>query len=126
MISVKVYDESRDFEHIIESCQKEQWIKFYTTKMELFRQALKTSDSYVAYDGEQYCGFTRCITDGHFSIYCCEIIVDKEYRRKGVGGALLKTVNDKYPTCAMDVISDNDDFYNANGFKVLANGMRHV
>ena len=27
---------------------------------------------------------------------------------------------------AMDVISDNDDFYKANGFKVLANGMRKV
>lgn len=37
---------------------------------------------------------------------------------------LLKAVCDQYPTCAMDVISDNDDFYAANGLKVLANGMR--
>ncbi len=124
MISIKLYEESRDFEHIIRSCEAEGWVKFYSTKKEYFRQALKTSESYVAYDDGQYCGFTRCITDGHFTIFCCEIIVDKEYRRKGVGRLLLKTVNDKYPTCAMDVISDNDDFYKANGFKVLANGMR--
>ena len=124
MISIKPYDESRDFEHIIESCRKEQWVKFYTTKMELFRQALKTSESYVAFVDGEYAGFTRCITDGFFTVFCCEIIVNTEFRRKGVGKALLKTVNDKYPTCAMDVISDNDDFYKANGFKVLANGMR--
>lgn len=124
MISIKPYDENRDFERIIESCRKEQWIKFYTTKMEQFRSALKTSESYVAFVDGEYAGFTRCITDGFFTIFCCEIIVDAEFRRKGVGRALLKTVNDKYPTCAMDVISDNDDFYKANGFKVLANGMR--
>ena len=97
MISIKAYDETRDFEHIIRSCEEEGWIKFYTTKKEEFRRALSASESYVAYDGEEYCGFTRCITDGHFTIFCCEIIVDPEFRRRGVGGLLLKTVNDQYP-----------------------------
>ena len=124
MLEILPYHEERDFESIINSCKAEGWVKFYDKKKELFRKALNTSESYVAYEDGQYCGFTRCITDGHFTIYCCEIIVDEAYRRKDVGKLLLKTVNDKYPTCAMDVISDNDDFYAANGFKVLANGMR--
>lgn len=124
MIKILPYEEVRDFEHIINSCKVEGWVKFYDKKKELFRRALSTSESYVAYEDEQYCGFARCITDGYFTIYCCEIIVDEAFRRKGVGKLLLKAVNDKYPTCTMDVISDNDDFYAANGFKVLANGMR--
>ena len=124
MIEILPYEEARDFEPIISSCKKENWLKFYTTKKELFRQALKTSESYVAFVDGEYAGFTRCITDRHFTIYCCEIIVDEPYRRRGVGKMLMKAVCDKYPTCAMDVISDNDDFYAANGFKVLANGMR--
>ena len=124
MIEILPYKEERDFEHIIASCKAEGWVKFYDKKKELFRKALNTSESYVAYEDEQYCGFTRCISDGHFTIYCCEIIVDEAFRRKGVGRLLLKKVSDKFQSCAMDVISDNDDFYAANGFNVLANGMR--
>lgn len=124
MISIKEYEEERDFESIVESCRKEQWVRFYGPKKDWFRQALKTSESYVAFVDDQYAGFVRALTDGFFTIFCCEIIVEKEYRRQGVGKALLQTLNDKYPSCVIDVISDNDAFYEANGFKVLANGMR--
>lgn len=126
MIEILPYEEARDFEAILAACVEENWVKFYTTKKEFFRQALKTSESYVAYENGVFCGFTRCITDGFFTVYCCEIIVNKEFRRRGVGRQLLKTVMDKYPTCSMDVLSDNDEFYKANDFMILCNGMRKV
>lgn len=37
MIEILHYDEERDFERILSSCEKENWLKFYTTKKELFR-----------------------------------------------------------------------------------------
>lgn len=37
------------------------------------------------YENENYCGYIRCFTDEIFTIYCCEIIVDDEYTRKGIG-----------------------------------------
>ena len=126
MISIEKYQEERDFEHIIQSCVAEKWVKFYTHKKELFRRALAVSESYVAFEDGSYCGFTRCITDGSFTIYCCEIIVDEAFRRKGVGRKLLEAVCEKYPTCSVDVLSDNDEFYKSNGFMVLCNGMRKI
>lgn len=124
MIDIAVYNQNRDFDNIINSCIKENWVKFYTTKKQEFLQALSSSKTYVAFYDEQYCGFIRCITDGFFTIYCCEIIVDEQFRRKGIGKQLLKTVYEKYPTCSIDVLSDNDEFYKYNDFIVLCNGMR--
>lgn len=123
MIEIAVYDEKRDFDNIINSCIKENWVKLYITKKQEFSQALSSSKTYVAFHDKQYCGFIRCITDEFFTIYCCEIIVDEQFRRKGIGKQLLKTVYEQYPTCSVDVLSDNDEFYKNNDFIILCNGM---
>lgn len=125
-IELQEYVEERDYNHILESCRKEHWEKFYTSKKEIYVQALKKSITYVAYEGDAYCGYIRCITDGIFTIYCCEIIIDDEYKRKGVGRLLIEKVREQYPTCCMDVLSDNDSFYQANDFLLLCNGLRKV
>ncbi len=121
---VVLYDENRDFENIIESCKKENWIAFYTDRKECFREALNASCTYTAYKDGEYCGFIRFISDGFFTVYCCEIIVDKPFRGQGVGKLLMAKISGLFPGCSVDVISDNDDFYKANGFIILANGMR--
>lgn len=123
-VHIRQYQEERDYPHILESCKKEHWEKFYTVKKEAYKQALKQSVTYAAYEGEHYCGYIRCITDGIFTIYCCEIIVDDIYKRRGIGRALIETVREQYPACCMDVLSDNDDFYLSGGFLRLCNGMR--
>lgn len=123
-LEIKSYSEERDFENIIQSCKNENWTKFFLEKKEQFRKALKVSYTYVAYVDKRYCGFIRCITDSFFTIYCCEIIVDMEYRRMGIGRKLIQNVLEKFPNCSMDVLSDNDSFYQANNFIVLCNGMR--
>ena len=123
-IQVKTYLEDRDYDHILLSCQKEQWARFYTSQKEAYKKALRHSITYVAYDKDVYSGYIRCITDGFFTIYCCEIIVDEKYRRQGVGQQLIETVRQAYPTSSMDVLSDNDSFYLANDFKLLCHGLR--
>lgn len=37
-----------------------------------------------------------------------------------------KKLMKKYPTCCIDVLSDNDSFYQANDFIILCNGMRRL
>lgn len=125
-IEIREYQEQKDYVHILNSCKNEHWEKFYTSKKDIYTQALKNSITYVAYEEDSYCGYIRCITDGVFTIYCCEIIVDDEYKRKGIGRLLIEKVRTEYPTCCMDVLSDNDEFYQANNFQLLCNGMRKV
>ena len=125
-ISIRKYREERDYVHIMKSCKKEHWEKFYTSKKDIYIQALKNSITYVAYEEGAYCGYIRCITDSIFTIYCCEIIIDDEYKRKGIGRLLIEKVRQDYPTCCIDVLSDNDSFYLANDFFLLCNGMRKV
>lgn len=123
-VSVLEYREDRDYDNILLSCKKEKWEKFYGSKKEQYKQALKESVTYAAYEGESYCGYIRCITDGVFTTYCCEIIVDDGYKRRGIGKMLIDKVKQLYPSCRIDVLSDNDEFYQANGFFLLCNGMR--
>lgn len=124
MIEIKKYEEERDFEHIINLCIAEKWVKFYGEKKESFRAALMVSDTFVAYCNDSCCGFVRGISDGAFTIYCCELIVEESYRRRGVGSAMLNALKEAHPQCCMDVISDNDAFYRANGFAAVGSGLR--
>lgn len=42
----------------------------------------------------------------------------------GLERGLLRIVQEQWPACSIDVLSDNDAFYKANGVLVLCNGMR--
>ena len=123
-MNILKYDEHRDYQHIISSCIKEGWQSMYSTKKDEYRMSLLTSDTLVAYDEKNYCGYIRCITDKAFTIFCCELIVVPEYRRHGIGTLLIDSVINVYPSCRMDLISDNDDFYTSNHFNIVGNGMR--
>lgn len=125
-ILIRRYNENDDYNKILESCIKERWIKFYTNKKDEYKQALRKSITYVAYDETNYCGYMRCITDEVFTTYCCEIIVDDLYKRSGIGHMLIDTVKETYPLCSIDVLSDNDEFYKSNEFISLCTGMRKI
>jgi len=124
LIIIEQYQEERDFARIISSCEQEGWVKFYTTRKAQFHASLSLSLTYVAYCEGQYCGFARFITDNCFTVYCCEIIIDQPYRRRGIASQLIENVKSLYPSCCIDVISDNDDFYRSNGFFIVGNGLR--
>lgn len=100
MAGILKYNPQRDFTHLINSCMAENWVAFYTTRKAAFRRALERSVTLTAYEGGEYCGFMRCITDGFYTVYCCELIVDKPYRRRGIASVLWK----RYRSCSPNVL----------------------
>ena len=123
-IHIRQYDKKKDYASILESCKQEKWLYFYDTKKDLYKQALQSSFTLVAYENEDYCGYIRCISDGVFTVFCCEIIVDDNYKRKGIGTQLIEKVKQTFPTCHIELISDADHFYKENQFQYVGHGFR--
>ena len=60
-------------------------------------------------------GFLRAITDTQITTYLCELLVDREFRRLGLGKLLIDVCQGLVPTTRLDLLStdEGDDFYRA-------------
>jgi ribosomal protein S18 acetylase RimI-like enzyme len=68
--------------------------------------------SVVALDGEHVVGFAYLQSDGHIQAHLSQIAVDREYRRKGIGRALLEYAVPLTGAQRVDLVTDSaEDFY---------------
>lgn len=123
-MTIRSYDEAAHYNHILNSVKNENWQSFYEERKAEYKQALKVSCTLVVCEDEQYAGFLRAVTDGVFTLFVAEIVVDEAYRRKGFGRALIREASARYPSARIDLISDNDAFYLELGFHPVGGGMR--
>ena len=68
MTDIRVYSSRRDSETVIASRKAESRTAF--------------TDKKTAFSGGFYFGFIRCITEGRFTVYRCELTADRRYRGK--------------------------------------------
>ena len=63
-------------------------------------------------------GFLRAITDTQITTYLCEVLVDREFRRLGLGKLLIDVCQRLVPTTRLDLLSTDeaDGFYRAINF----------
>jgi ribosomal protein S18 acetylase RimI-like enzyme len=80
----------------------------------------------VAMGYEDIVGFVCGITDGAITMYITTLAVDAQWRKRGIGRALLDACHALYPTIRLDLLAVDDAraFYEACGFTVVYNGMR--
>ncbi len=80
----------------------------------------------VVTEGERVIGFVRGMTDGEVTMYIAEILVDANYRGKGIGLLLLDTCHALYSHARLDLISTDEatPFYKAIGFRYVGEGLR--
>ena len=82
-----------------------------------YKRILQTSVTYVAIENDKVCGYIRCREDDGFGVYIFDLLVDKKYRKKGVGKLMMEEVCKEYPMQVCYVMSDNDDYYIKQDYK---------
>ncbi|MCL2695448.1 MAG: GNAT family N-acetyltransferase [Clostridiales bacterium] len=86
---------------------------------EKYKAALKSSVVFVAYEGEQLCGYARCREDNGYGIYVYDLLVRKQSRGRHIGRALMETARDTYPNAPAYVLGDVPEYYeNKLGYRV--------
>ena len=63
--------------------------------VEIIEKSVRNSSCYGLYlEGtDKLVGFARVISDHATAYYLCDVIIDKEYQRKGLGTALVSYIN---------------------------------
>lgn len=82
-----------------------------------YREALSDSITYVAYEGEKLCGYSRSIDDCGFYIYVCDLLVSPTYRGRSIGRRLMECIYSDFPGHIVYVMSDVDEYYKKQGYK---------
>jgi len=83
---------------------------------EKFKAALEASITYVAYEGETLCGYSRSFNDCGLYIYVCDLLVAPKHRGKEIGRKLMECIYGEFPNCTVYVMSDVDGYYTKLGY----------
>ncbi|WP_085024422.1 GNAT family N-acetyltransferase [Anaerovibrio sp. JC8] len=92
--------------------------------VELIEKSMKNSDCYGLYLDNivPLVGFARVISDYATTYYLCDVVIDTEYRRKGLGTALMSYIESmpEYKGLRGVLITrDAQTLYQKFGFEVL-------
>jgi GNAT superfamily N-acetyltransferase len=118
-MEIRRYNKERDEDKLMQLLIDEgtdwscYWADGYSDK---YKAALQNSTTYVAYEGDVLCGFSRSIDDCGFYTYVCDLLVDKKHRGKNIGRQLMQCIYKDYPDRIVYVMSDLDGYYEKQGF----------
>ena len=81
-------------------------------------KALKDSITYVAYEDDVLCGYSRSIDDSGFYIYVCDLLVAPKYRGNNIGRKLIECLLNDFSNQTVYVMSDVDEYYKKQNYKL--------
>ena len=113
-----------DLEEIYGLYEAEQWTNFSKEKITRILEADASHYLVLVNDDDKIIGFIRYITDEVETTFVAELIVNKSYRRKGFGTRLVQEVFKRYPACRLELVSEQDSFYEKIGFVPIGSGLR--
>lgn len=94
----------------------------YTRAPEMLRRAYENSLCALgAYEDGRLVGIIRAVGDGASVVFIQDLLVLSEYRRRGVGTALVRALAERYPEVyQFELLSDDTEgnaaFYSSLGF----------
>ncbi len=83
-------------------------------------RAVSSSICVGAWEGEQLIGFTRALSDGVHRAYIEDVVIDPDYRGRGIGEAMVaRLVRDIGPVHIVSLFCEPERvaFYSRNGFQ---------
>lgn len=107
------------FDAIQELNKIEGWTQLVERNEETKAAWRNSNVAYVMLKDETVVGYVRGLTDGHVSLYICEMLISKSYRGKGLGSELLTFVHSKHPRTRMEMLasSTSHTFYESQNFR---------
>lgn len=116
-MEIRAYRKSDDEEKLIEMIRKEEgWGYADDNISEKYKSALVNSITYVAYEEDVLCGFSRSVNDNGIYVYVCDLLVSPEFRGRNIGRMLMECIYKDRPDQVVYVMSDVDEYYNKVGY----------
>ncbi|WP_433750140.1 GNAT family N-acetyltransferase [Falsibacillus pallidus] len=111
--------ENSDFPAIIQLYAAEGWSNLVENAEQTKKAWENSNASCVALIENKIVGCVRGITDGHVSLYVCELICSKEYRGLGIGTALLRFIHEAFPETRLELLgsSSSQSYYEKLQFR---------
>ena len=119
-MKIRAYNKDEDEDMLMKLIEAEgkDWACYSDDSVsDNYRLALDNSITYVAYDGERLCGYSRSIEDCGFYVYVCDLLVMPVYRGRKIGRKLMECIYSDHPNHIVYVMSDVDEYYKKQGFK---------
>lgn len=119
-MDIREYDKKLDEETVMRliEAEGEEWACYSSSDAsDQYKSALDKSITYVAYEGEDLCGFSRSVEDNDFYMYVCDLLVAPTYRGKNIGRELMECLHRDYPDQVSYVMSDVDGYYTKLGYR---------
>jgi len=97
------------------------WASYLKDINVLVRGIENSLDIVTAWDNDKLVGLIRIVGDGSTIIYIQDILILKEYKRKGIGRKLMLNILEKYSEVRQIVLLTDDSeetrgFYESLGF----------
>ncbi|HOJ35991.1 MAG TPA: GNAT family N-acetyltransferase [Clostridiales bacterium] len=113
---IKQYDEENVMEMLKE--EGDEWRCYHADEVSAkYKAALQNSITYVAYENDEICGYSRSLDDCGFYIYVCDLLVRKKYRGREIGRKLMECIYKDFPDRIVYVMSDADGYYVKLGYR---------
>lgn len=117
MSNILRYDKRHESELLSLLKAEPDWNSFTgADTLEIFRDALLNSETYICQSQGRICGYLRALVDG-FGIYVSELYVAPPCRNRGQGKELLNKIRQQHPNQDIYVLSDEDLYYEKLGCK---------
>lgn len=87
--------------------------------IDIYKNALKKSVTYVCHDNSEFCGYVRALLDDGFAVYISELYVIPKWRKRKIGRLLLEHVKVDFSNLTVYALSDEDAYYEKIGYKKI-------